>query len=114
MPIRIRLLTFIIGLFLFIFIIELVRRRKLREDYSLLWLLSGVVICILSLWHEVLIWIAKIMGAVYPPSVLFFFGLIFLAFISLFYSIKLSSLADQVKNLAQKIAIMEAGKDKAS
>ena len=111
MPIKIRLLTFAIGLFLFIFIVELVRRRKMREEYSLLWLLSGAIICILSLWHEALVWLTRLIGAVYPPSTLFFFGLIFLAFISIFYSVKLSKLADQVKNLSQKIAILEAGKN---
>jgi len=112
MPLRMRLFTFAIGIFLFIFIIELVRRRKMKEEYSLLWLLSGVIICVLSIWYEALIWLTNIVGAVYPPSVLFFFGLVFLALLSIFYSVKLSNLSNQVKNLTQKIAIMEAEKDK--
>lgn len=108
MPARIRFFTFGIGLFLFIFIIELVRRRKMREEYSLLWLFSGLTICILSLWYEAIVWLTKLVGAVYPPSTLFFFGLIFLAVISIFYSVKLSSLTDRQKNLAQKLAILES------
>lgn len=111
MPIRMRLFTFAVGFSLFIFIIELVRRRKIKEEYSLLWLLSGVIICLLSLWHEAVVWITKIVGAVYAPSILFFFGLIFLALISIFYSIKLSGLSNQVKNLSQKLAILEAEKN---
>ena len=79
MPGRMRLFMFLIGLFLLVFIIELVRRKKIREEYSFLWLLSGVVICIVSLWYEAIVWITKIVGAVYPPSILFFLGLIFLA-----------------------------------
>lgn len=112
MTLRMRLFTFAIGASLFILIIELVRRKKIREEYSFLWLLSGAIICILSLWYEALSWITKIVGAAYAPSILFFFGLIFLAVISIFYSVKLSSLSNQVKNLAQKTAIMEAEKDK--
>ena len=112
MPFRMRLFTFAIGISLFIFIIELVRRRKISEEYSLLWLLSGGIICLLSLWYEAITWITKIVGAVYAPSILFFFGLIFLALISIFYSVKLFSLSNQVKNLSQKVAIMEAEKNK--
>ena len=110
MPIRMRIFTFVIGFLLFVLIIELVRRRKMREEYSLLWLLSGVVICVLSAWYEAIEWLTKLVGAVYPPSMLFFFGLLFLAFISIFYSVKLSSFSNQLKNLSQKIAIMEAQK----
>lgn len=112
MPLRMKLFTFLIGISLFILIIELVRRRKIKEEYSLLWLLSGVIICLLSVWYEAIAWITKIVGAVYAPSILFFFGLIFLAFISIFYSVKLSSLYNQVKNLSQRVAILEAVKNK--
>ena len=112
MPVRIKVFTFLIGISLFIFIIDLVRRRKMREEYSFLWLLSGIIICILSLWYEAVVWISNMVGAVYAPSVLFLLGLIFLALISIFYSVKLSSLSDQIKNLSQKISIMEAERDR--
>jgi hypothetical protein len=110
MPIKMRIFSFLVGLFLFILIIELVRRRKMREEYSFLWLLSGVLICIASVSYEVIAWITKLVGAVYGPSMLFFFGLLFLAVISIFYSVKLSQLSDQVKNLAQMISILESEK----
>lgn len=107
MPIRMRIFSFLVGLSLFILIIELVRRRKMKEEYSFIWLLSGVLICVISVSYEVIAWITPLVGAVYGPSMLFFFGLIFLAVISIFYSVKLSHLSDQVKNLAQKMSILE-------
>jgi hypothetical protein len=109
MPPRIQLFTFLIGLALFVTIIELVRRRKMREEYSLLWILSGIVICVLSLWYDALVWITRLVGAVYAPSTLFFFGLIFLAAINIFYSVKLSRLSNELKDLAQKMALLETG-----
>jgi len=112
MPIRARLITFAIGIVLFILIIELVRRKKMREEYSLLWLLSGAIICLLSLWYKITAWLTQLVGAVYPPSILFFFGLIFLALINIFYSVKLSALSNQVKNLSQRLSIMEAEAEK--
>lgn len=107
MPIKMRIFSFLVGLSLFILIIELVRRRKMKEEYSFLWLLSGVLICAVSVSYEIIAWITKLVGAVYGPSMLLFFGLLFLAVISIFYSVKLSGISDQVKNLAQKMSILE-------
>jgi hypothetical protein len=79
----------------------------MREEYSFLWLLSGILICVVSVSYEAVVWLTKLVGAVYGPSMLFFCGLIFLAVISIFYSVKLSQLSNQVKNLAQMMSILE-------
>ncbi len=39
------------------------------------------------------------------------FGIVFLMFISLHFAVKISSLSDQVKNLAQKLSLHEAEKE---
>jgi len=89
----------------FIFILEMVRRRKLREEYSWLWLLTGLVMILLVIWYDLLVFISHIIGAVLPTTTLFLFGMLFLMLISLHYSIKISTLTDQVKKLAQELAI---------
>ena len=112
MLLRARVFVIFVGISLFLFIVELVRRRKMREEYSWLWLLAGVTICALSIWNGVIIVLARMVGAVYEPSVLFFFSLVFIALINIFYAIKLSALTEQVKNMAQKIALLEIKKEK--
>jgi hypothetical protein len=92
---------------LFLLIIELVRRRRLAEEYSVLWLLTGVVIAALVIWYDLLEWLTRLIGAVTPTTTLFIFGIIFLMLINLHYSVKITKLTSQVKNLAQKIAIDE-------
>jgi hypothetical protein len=107
MPFRQQIFAILISISIFIIIIELVRKRKLREEYSWLWLLTGLFLFILALWYDLLVAITLLIGASIPTSTLFFFGLVFLILINLYYSIKMSTLANQMKNLAQEVGILK-------
>lgn len=103
---RQKLAAILLAIGLIVFIFELVRRKKLREEYSWLWMLTGAVILILAVWYDLLFLITRLIGAVLPTSTIFFFGLFFLILINLYFSIKLSKLSDQMKTLTQKLAIL--------
>ena len=107
MPPRQKIFAIIISLTLLIFIIELVRRKKLREEYSWLWLLTGAMILILALWYDLLQSITYLIGARLPTSTLFFLGLVFLILIAIQFSVKVSELNNQVKNLAQENGLLK-------
>lgn len=104
---QVKLLSLAIGSGLLLVIFELVRHRKLREEYSLLWFLTGASIIGLTLCFDVLIWMTNALGSVYPASIFFFFALTFLMAISLHYAVRVSKMAMQMKNLAQKLALLE-------
>jgi len=87
-------------------VVELVRRRKLREEYSWLWLLTGAIIVVLVIWYDLLVAVTRLIGAIAPTTTLFIFGLLFLMLISLHYSIQISKLSYQVKELAQQLALL--------
>ena len=90
-------------------IIELIRSRRLRERYALLWLLTGLVLLVLSLWRDGLNTIAGWAGVTgYPPAVLFALGLLFVIVVLLHYSTVISRLSDQNTILAQRVALLEA------
>ncbi len=108
MTMELKVVAVFIGTALFLSIIELVRRRRLREEYAWLWLLTGFTIVILSLWYDLLVLIAGLLGGIVPSALLFFFGLIFLLIINLSQSVKISRLTDQVKMLSQERAISDA------
>ena len=97
-----------ITLVMVLFIAELVRRRRLRVEYSWLWLASGVTIALLILRYDLLIWITGLVGAVIPTSTLFFFCVLYLALLSLNYSVRLTALSREVKELAQELALLRA------
>ena len=87
-------------------VVELVRRRRLREEYSWLWLLTGATIILLVLWYDLLVFITHLIGAVAPTTTIFIFGFLFLMLISLHYSIQISKLSHQVKEMAQQLTLL--------
>jgi hypothetical protein len=93
---------------LFLSILELVRRRTLRVEYSWLWLGSCVTITVFILRYDLLIALTAWVGAVVPTSTLFFLCILYLALLCLHYSIRISRLTHQVKDLAHEVALQGA------
>lgn len=96
-----------ISIVLFIVIIDLVRRRRLREEFSWLWLLTGAVTILLAVWYDLLQFITGLIGAILPTTTLFLFSAMFFMVINLYYAIKISNLHDHVKDLSQNVAILQ-------
>jgi cell division protein FtsW (lipid II flippase) len=93
---------------LLLVIFELIRSRRLRERYALLWLLTGLVLLALSLWRQGLNTMAGWIGVeTYPPAVLFAVGVLFILAVLLHYSTVISRLSDQNAVLAQRLALLE-------
>ncbi len=87
-------------------ILYLIRKRKLREEYALLWLVVGAGVIALTLYYPLLVWLTALIGAVDPTSTLFLFSLIFLLVLSIHFSIAHSRLKDQIKDLTQELALL--------
>ena len=97
-----------IASFLLLVVLELIRSRRLRERYALLWLLTGVVLLVLSAWRGGLNTIADWVGVTgYPPAVLFAVAVLFILLVLLDYSTVISRLSDQNTVLAQRLALLE-------
>ena len=108
-PLRVSIAAAIASILLLLVVFELIRSRRLRERYALLWLLTGVVLLVLSAWRDGLNTIAGWFGVTgYPPAVLFAVGTLFILVVLLHYSTVISKLSDQNVILAQRIALLEA------
>ena len=108
-PLKVSIAATIVSLLLVLVVFELIRSRRLRERYALLWLLTGVVLVVLSAWRGGLNTIAGWLGVRgYPPAVLFAVGLLFVILVLLHYSTVISRLSDQNVILAQRLALLEA------
>ena len=108
MAIKLKLLSLLVSFGMMFGIIELVRRRKLKEEYSFLWLITGFILLILTLRFDILTRITQALGVISSLNTLFFFGLIFVILLCLHYSLKVSQLTVEMKIMAQKIALLEA------
>jgi len=107
-PLKVSLAATLASLVLLLVVFELIRSRRLRERYALLWLVTGVVLVVLSAWRGGLNTIAGWLGVKgYPPAVLFAVGLLFVILVLLHYSTVISRLSDQNVVLAQRLALLE-------
>jgi hypothetical protein len=107
-PVRVSIAASIASLLLILVVLELIRGRRLKERYALLWLVTGLVLLVLSIWRGGLNTIARWLGvSSYPPAILFAAAILFVIIVLLHYSTVLSKLADQNTLLAQRIALLE-------
>ena len=107
-PVRVSIVGAIASILLVLVVLELVRGRRLKERYALLWLATGAVLLVLSLWRGGLNTIAKWLGVTsYPPAVLFAVATLFILLVLLHYSTVISKLTDDNVDLAQRIALLE-------
>jgi cell division protein FtsB len=107
-PLRVSLVGVIASAILILIVLELVRGRRLKERYALLWLATGGVLLVLSAWRGGLNTIASWVGVTsYPPAVLFAVATLFILLVLLHYSTVISRLTDENVDLAQRVALLE-------
>ena len=105
-----KIFALFLGIGILVVILDMVRRKKLGEEYSFLWLLIGAGIVILVLWQGLLEWVTHLIGAVASTTTIFIFGIVILVLINLHFSVKITKLSRQVKDLAQQIALLKNDK----
>jgi hypothetical protein len=88
-------------------VVELIRRNKLKEKYSLLWLAASLVILFFSISRKALETISLLVGIYYPPSFIFLIASLFLIIINIHFSTVISELYEKNKNLTQEIALLK-------
>ena len=95
------------SIFILAFIVELIRKNKLKEKYSLLWLFFGIMFLLLSLFRNVLEIISKFIGVDYAPAALFLTLIIAMFFILLHYSIVVSELSEKNNTVIQELGLLK-------
>ena len=111
-PSRVQFLAVAGSIGLLLFILELIRRRRLRENYSLLWLFICVIFLVFSFWRRGLELLAAAIGIAYPPSALLLLMVMGIFLILVQFSIITSDLTDKVRRLAQEVALLKQRLDK--
>ena len=104
---RLTVFGVVIAVVLLVLVLELVRSRRLQERYAILWLLTGLVLLVLSIWSGAIQALSDLVGIAYPPALLFAVSLVFVVIVLLHYSMVISRLAQQNVALAQSIALLE-------
>lgn len=105
---RVQVVAVVVSLILLAAVVELVRRRKLIEEYSIVWIICAVAMLALAIWRDLLDAAARRLGIFYPPSLLLMFvtGLVFVAL--LWFSVILSRQRRQIDRLMEESAVLAA------
>lgn len=112
MPVKQQVFSLVVCFLVFVFTVNMVRRRRLREEYSVLWLGTSLLMFILVLKYDLLVTITNLIGAGLPTTTLFLCANLFLIMIAMQFSFRISKHSDQIKNLAQENALLKAELDR--
>ena len=105
---RVQLVSLVVSVLLLLAVFELVRRRKLTEEYSFLWILCSLALVVLSLRRQILDTAARWLGVYYPPAVLLMVLMLIVFVASLCFSVIVSRQRQQIERLIEETAILAA------
>jgi hypothetical protein len=89
-----------------LYVLDLVRRRRLSEEFSLLWVISTIVVAVLGFSTPLLVWLSRELGIRYENSTVFAAGLAFSLAVLLHHSVRLSRLGEENRMLARDLTLL--------
>ena len=108
LQLRAQLFVVVLGLLVLLFVLNQVRRKKIREEYSLLWILSIAVLVLSATFIKSVEKLSHLVGIYYPPAFLFLVAILMVMVLQFHFSTVISTLREQNKNLTQDLGILEA------
>lgn len=106
--VRIQILAILGSIGLIIFILNLIRKKRLREEFSILWLLTAFIFLFISIFRPVLDKFSYLIGIEYPPAALFLILILGLVMVCIHFSIAISELKEINKKLLQELGLLRA------
>ena len=104
---RIQVIAIVCNLVFFYFVVNLVRRKRIKEEYSLLWILFCIVFLVFSIWREGLEILASWLGIYYAPMAFLLILIVGILSILIHYSVVISRMSEQNKSLVQELGLLK-------
>lgn len=108
LQLRTQLFVIVVGIAMLLFILNMVRRKQLREQYALLWLFSAVVMTLCAVFIRQVDKLSHFVGIHYPPAFLFLVAILLVLVLQFHFSTVISNLREQNKSLTQNLGILAA------
>lgn len=96
-----------------VFLVILLRSRRLREKYAFIWIAVGVIVCILGAFPDVMLALTKLVGIQTPSNMLFAASLIVLLFVCIQLSVEITMLEEETRTLAEEHALLRLDVERA-
>ncbi|PYR77294.1 MAG: hypothetical protein DMF86_09580 [Acidobacteria bacterium] len=104
----VQIVAIVVSTALLLAVIDLVRRRRLREEYAFVWLVGAAALVVLSIWRNSLNIAANWLGVYYPPAVLLLGVILAVFVVSLYFAVVISKQRRQIDRLVEELALLEA------
>lgn len=103
----VQILSILFSLSLLVLIIFLIRRKKIREEYAILWIVIFFAFFLLSVFRGLIDNISSLLGIQYQPASLFLILISFLFLLVFHFSLVISDMKKKINSLAMTLAILE-------
>lgn len=104
---KIQIISIIGALAFMFFIFRLIAKGKLREEYSIIWIICTVILLVFSFWRNGLDVMAKLLGVYYAPALIFLAAIFAIIIFLVHLSVVNSKQHEQIKKLTQEMAILK-------
>ncbi len=105
---RIQILAISGSVCLIIFILNLIRKKRLREEFSILWLVTAFIFLLISIFRPLLDKFSYLLGIEYPPAALFLILILGLTMVCIHFSVAISEFKETNKKLLQEFGLLRA------
>jgi amino acid transporter len=105
---RVALLGVGVSAALLVTVLELVRRRRLTEEYSFIWILASLALLALSFSRRLMEVTALWLGVFYPPALLLLALLTLVVIALLYFTVVASRQRTQIERLVEEVSILAA------
>ncbi|MFD9888268.1 DUF2304 domain-containing protein [Amycolatopsis sp. NPDC059027] len=101
-----RVLSIVVACLVLFVVLEMMRRRKLREKYAGVWLIVSVGVVVLAVIPQAAEFLAKITGVKTPSNLVFLLAGVVLALVALHLSTEVGHLEEEVRTSVEEIALL--------
>lgn len=108
----ISIFVILVAVMIAVVVLYYVRKWRLREEYSLLWLALIGAMLLLAAFEDITVWVADALDVAYAPSIIYFVALAIVAAMLFHYSLEISRLSDQSRRLAQEVSLLRSRLEK--
>lgn len=107
MPIKLKLLAIAVSLFIFFFVIDLIRRKKLTFQYAVSWLAASLFGLAAAIFDDLFFTFAGLLGFTLPSNFIFFLISVVMVILSLVLTVYLCHQTNRIETMAQKLSLLE-------
>jgi len=89
-----------------LFLVNLMRKRRLREKYAIIWLLLATVIVVVGAFPQTVLWLTRVVGVEIPANLVFAVAIMVLLIVCIQLSTEVTAIEEKTRTLVEEVALL--------